>query len=203
MVEGGVLSLPVKLSRYASVATLLLKHWRAGEEAAESEGDQLAADLEKLGPTFVKLGQVLSTRPDLIPAPYVTALQRLQDRVRPFSFADVESIVQSELDVRLSKAFGMFESEPVAAASLGQVHRAALRDGRLVAVKVQRPGITARVGDDLDVLRQLAAFLDRHAGLDGRLSFREMMDEFGRAVVAELDYRREADHLRMFRQTLA
>jgi ubiquinone biosynthesis protein len=198
-----VLSLPAKLSRYASVATLLLKHWRAGEDVSAPEAESLAADLEKLGPTFVKLGQVLSTRPDLIPAPYVTALQRLQDRVQPFSFADVESIVQAELGVRLSKAFGMFEAEPLAAASLGQVHRAALRDGLMVAVKVQRPGIAARVADDLETLDQLAAFLDRHAGLDGRLSFSEIMAEFGRAILSELDYRREADHLRTFRQNLA
>src|SRR6185369_6586100 len=104
-----MLSLPAKLSRHASVATLLLKHWRAGDAASVDEAERLACDLEKLGPTFVKLGQVLSTRPDLIPPPYVTALQRLQDRAQPFAFAEVESIVQSELGVRMSKAFGLFE----------------------------------------------------------------------------------------------
>src|SRR4029079_8418399 len=129
-----------------------------------------------------------STRPDLIPAPYLPALQRLQDRVKPFSFGDVETIVQTELGVRISKAFGMFEAEPIAAASLGQVHRAALRDGRMVAVKVQRPGVEHRVADDLETLGELAAFLDKHAGVDGRVSFSEMMAEFGRAIVSELDY---------------
>jgi len=198
-----VLSLPAKLSRHASVATLLLKHWRAGENASSADAERLACDLEQLGPTFVKLGQLMSSRPDLIPPAYVTALQRLQDRVQPFSFADVESIVQSELGVRLSKAFGLFEAEPLAAASLGQVHRAALRDGRLVAVKVQRPGVEQRVSDDLETLGELAAFLDKHAGVDGRVSFSEMMAEFGRAIVSELDYRREADHLRTLKRHLA
>jgi ubiquinone biosynthesis protein len=198
-----MLSLPAKLSRHASVATLLLKHWRAGDAASVDEAERLACDLEKLGPTFVKLGQVLSTRPDLIPPPYVTALQRLQDRAQPFAFAEVESIVQSELGVRMSKAFGLFESAPLAAASLGQVHRAALRDGRLVAVKVQRPHIAERVSDDLETLGELATFLDRHAGLDRRFNFSEMIAEFGRATLAELDYRQEADHLRALKQNLA
>ena len=108
-------------------------------------GKQLAADLEKLGPTFVKLGQLLSTRADLLPLPYLEALARLQDKVEPFSFVEVEGIVSAELGVRLSKAFSEFEPEPIAAASLGQVHRAALRDGRPVAVKVQRPDIREQI----------------------------------------------------------
>jgi ubiquinone biosynthesis protein len=198
-----LLSLPARLSRHASVATLLLTHWHAGEHASDHDAERLADDLETLGPTFTKLGQVLSTRPDLLPAPYLIALQRLQDRVKPFSFADVESIVQSELGVRISKAFGLFEAEPIAAASLGQVHRAALRDGRLVAVKVQRPGVHERVTNDLETLGELAAFLDKHAGLDGRFNFTEMMAEFGRATLSELDYRREADHLKTLRKNLA
>jgi len=198
-----VLSLPAKLSRYASVASLLLKHRRAVEEPSVDDAEQLATDLEKLGPTFVKLGQLLSTRPDLLPEPYLKALSRLQDHVAPFSFADVERIVEAELGVRLSKAFGLFEAVPIAAASLGQVHRAALRDGRLVAVKVQRPDIEQRVAEDLETLGELAAFLDKHAGLQGHVSFTEMMAEFRTATLAELDYRNEAENLRTLGRHLA
>src|SRR5213075_462150 len=108
------------------------------------------SDLERLGPTFVKLGQILSARPDLMPARYLGALRRLHNRVEPFAYEDVERIVQGELGVRISKAFSRFDREPMAAASLGQVHRAALRDGRPVAVKVQRPNIREQVLKDME-----------------------------------------------------
>src|SRR6185503_20319026 len=180
---GMTLSLqPRHLARYRDLVWLLFRYGRSDlvararlEEVlsddlppADTDGaagpESFAADLERLGPTFIKLGQLLSTRPDLLPEPYLLALSRLQDHVEPFSFADVERIVEAELGVRLSKGFGLFESTPMAAASLGQVHRAALRDGRLVAVKVQRPDIDKRVAEDLETLGELADFLDNHGG---------------------------------------
>src|SRR5262245_6228092 len=114
--------------------------------------ESFVSDLERLGPTFVKLGQLLSTRADLLPEPYLRALSRLQDDVAPVPFREIEAVVQAELGVRISKAFRRFDPTPIAAASLGQVHRAVLRDGREVAVKVQRPGVRLQVADDLEVL---------------------------------------------------
>ena len=158
-------------------------------------GEALAADLEKLGPTFIKLGQVLSTRYDLLPTEYVDALARLQDDVAPFPFEEVERIVNSELGLRMSKAFAEFERTPIAAASLGQVHRARMRDGRDVAVKVQRPGIRETIGDDLDALEEIAEWLDTNTDFGRNRNLRQFLDEFRKSLLRELDYRREAQNL--------
>jgi predicted unusual protein kinase regulating ubiquinone biosynthesis (AarF/ABC1/UbiB family) len=204
-----VAALPEKLSRYAAVATLLLKYGRAGSVDETSTADvdsdkpeQLACDLEKLGPTFIKLGQVLSTRPDLLPPAYLEALTRLQDKVKPFPFTDVHRIVEEELGARLSKAFTMFEETPIAAASLGQVHRAALRDGRIVAVKVQRPDIAKTVATDLDALDEIAQFLSNRTDAGKRYDLVGMVGEFRMALEAELDYLREANNLRLIGKNL-
>lgn len=199
--------LPPKLSRYAAVAALLMKYGRANTttqiEESDDKPEALARDLEALGPTFVKLGQVLSTRPDLLPAAYVEALTRLQDDVKAFPFADVQRIVEEELGVRLSRAFSAFEETPVAAASLGQVHRAALRGGRVVAVKVQRPGIAEQVAIDLEALDEVAHFLDKHTDAGRRFDLVGMVAEFREAIVAELDYVREAGNLTLIAANLA
>ena len=154
--------------RYKDIARLLIKYGhselirKSGLENAVEKSDevamdpavplaeQLAADLERLGPTYVKIGQLLSTRADLLPVAFLEALSRLQDRLEPFPFEEVEDTVRAELGVRISKAFSEFDPEPLAAASLGQVHRAALRDGRSVAVKVQRPGVRQSMEEDLE-----------------------------------------------------
>ena len=201
------------LRRYKEIAALLWKYGRSDlvtqmgvEEAFDSDeptpaspGDappeQLAADLEAMGPTFVKLGQVLSSRPDLLPEPYLKALARLQDKVKPFPYAEVEAIVEAELGVRISKAFSRFEAEPIAAASLGQVHAAALRDGRRVVVKVQRPNITSQIADDFEVLSQIAEYLDAHTETGRRYRFLNVLEEFRLTIQQELNYEREAQNL--------
>jgi predicted unusual protein kinase regulating ubiquinone biosynthesis (AarF/ABC1/UbiB family) len=203
------------LKRYVEIGRLLVKYGRsdlvrdAGMEdiLREEGGDlpaaadhttvagELADDLERLGPTYIKLGQLLSTRADLLPAPYVEALARLQDDVAPFPYAEVERIVTTELGVRMSRAFMDFDPEPLAAASLGQVHRARLRDGTEVAVKVQRPGIREQIVTDLDALEDIAEFLDRHTEAGRRYGAADLLVEFRRTLLAELDYRTEAQNL--------
>lgn len=201
-----------QLRRTKEIARLLLRYGRSDVlEAAQrdplladfepppaearEEAEQLARDLEALGPTFIKLGQLLSTRGDLLPAPYLAALARLQDEVEPFPYADVERIVAEELGVRVSKAFADFDANPAASASLGQVHRATLRDGRQVAVKVQRPEIRARVLADLEALERLISFVDEHSERARRFRLTALLEEFRRTLLAELDYRREAQNL--------
>jgi predicted unusual protein kinase regulating ubiquinone biosynthesis (AarF/ABC1/UbiB family) len=176
-----------------------------GETAddASTPAKQLAGDLERLGPAYIKLGQLLSTRSDLLPPEYLEALARLQDRVEPFPFADVEQIVQQELGVRLSKGFASFTESPLAAASLGQVHRATLRDGREVAVKVQRPEAREQVAGDLAAFADVAEFLDRRTDAGRVASFAEIVEEFRRTILEELDYRREAQNLLTLRRNLA
>ena len=199
---------PAHLKRYKDIAGLLLKYGRRdlvdaagledGSDAAEAAGgkpEELADDLERLGPTYIKLGQLLSTRAELLPPAYIEALARLQDNVEPFPFEEVEQIVTEELGVRLSKGFGSFEEKPLAAASLGQVHRATLRDGRPVVVKVQRPGIRPVIVDDLEAMDEIAAMLDERTEMGRRYHFSAMVEEFRKGLLNELDYRKEARNL--------
>ncbi|HEX6748332.1 MAG TPA: AarF/ABC1/UbiB kinase family protein [Longimicrobium sp.] len=220
----GISLKPEHVKRYRDIAKLMLKYGRSDlvqtagledallqEDAAAAgqpapgapEASELADDLEKLGPTFIKLGQLLSTRPDLLPQPYIDALARLQDDVAPFSAEEAGTIVAEELGVRVSKAFADFEAEPMAAASLGQVHRAHLRDGRPVAVKVQRPGIRQQIAEDLDALDEIAQWMDRHTKTGRQYEFGRTLQEFRKTLVAELDYRREAANLSTLGENLA
>jgi ubiquinone biosynthesis protein len=166
-----------------------------GDAGGAGAAGDLADDLERLGPTFVKLGQLLSTRADLLPPPYLEALARLQDKVGAFSFGEVEKIVEAELGVRLSKAFAHFEAKPIASASLGQVHRARMRDGRDVVVKVQRPDIRQQMVEDFDALEEVAGFLDARTEIGRRYDFTPMVAVLRQSVLRELDYREEASNL--------
>ena len=210
---------PTHLKRYGEIARLLVKYGRgpliadlrrdlpsqrgaSDAEPGSGTPEELAADLERLGPTFIKLGQLLSSRADLVPPAYMEALARLQDQVEPFSAMQAEEIVAAELGVRIGKAFEEFDPAPIAAASLGQVHRAVLRGGRRVAVKVQRPGIRDQIVEDLEALREIAEFLDRHSPLGERYELDKTVETFGASLLAELDYRREAQNLVLLRKNL-
>ncbi|HUR44603.1 MAG TPA: AarF/UbiB family protein [Candidatus Saccharimonadales bacterium] len=173
-----------------------------GGSAGQTGPEELANDLEAMGPTYVKLGQILSGRPDLLPASYLKALSRLQDKVKPFSYEEVEEIVSTELGVRISKAFSDFNPRPIAAASLGQVHSAALRDGRLVVVKVQRPNIRKQISEDFEVLQEIAEFFDAHTEIGRKHRFVKILDEFRISIQQELNYEREAQNLIALGQNL-
>ena len=211
---------PERLKRYKDVAMLLIKYGRSDlispaglegsvlpdEIAAESEiapAEDLAKDLEKLGPTFIKLGQLLSTRADLLPGPYLEALERLQDQIEPFPYEEVERIVSGELGVRLSKAFADFDPSPLAAASLSQVHRAYMRDGRAVVVKIQRPDIRDLIVGDLEALGEIAHFLDDHTELGKRYEFDNMLVNLRKSLLRELDFTIEANNLHTIGENLA
>lgn len=208
------------VKRYKDIAMLLAKYGNSDllkdagldevngkkvrlSEEEKATADSLADDIEKLGPAFVKLGQLMSTRSDFLPAKYLEALSRLQDKCEPVPFAEIEKRVTTELGVRISKAFLEFESEPIAAASLGQIHRAVLRNGRRVAVKVQRPGIKEGILEDLQILKEIAEFYDAHTQSGEKYEFGVMLEEFRKSVLAELDYGEEAHNLETLNKNLA
>ena len=211
---------PRRLGRYRDLALILFKYGRSdllsragmeeilAEELPPSDPgaaapDELAHDLERLGPTFVKLGQILSTRADLLPDSYLTALARLQDEVAPVPFVDIEKTLREELGVRLSHAFKKLDRTPLAAASLAQVHRAVLRDGRTVAVKVQRPGIRLQAADDLEVLESVASMAERVSATAARYEVGRLVREFRATLLREVDYRIEAENLRALSRNLS
>ncbi len=200
------------LARNAQILRFLMKYRSAGVlsgfelepgmdgvDAVEAgKPDAFVDDLEALGPTFIKIGQALSTRPDMVPPAYLVALERMQDDVAPLPFEVIHDAVEDALGVRISKVFESFDETPLGSASLAQVHRATLRDGRKVAVKVQRPGIVEQIRDDLDTLARLAGGVDRVTDVGRRLRFADWVHEFRRTLLAELDYRIEAENLDRF-----
>jgi predicted unusual protein kinase regulating ubiquinone biosynthesis (AarF/ABC1/UbiB family) len=165
--------------------------------------EAFASALKEMGPTYVKFGQVLSTRPDIVPPEYIVALESLQDDLEPFSFADVERIVEEDLKVRISKAFESFESTPLAAASLGQVHRAVLRDGREVVVKVQRPNVRDQVKHDLEVFKEIATTIEQHSDVGRKMNLTGAIEQAHISLMNELNYEQEARNSEILRKNLA
>jgi ubiquinone biosynthesis protein len=166
-------------------------------------GQHLREMLDELGPTFVKFGQLLSTRPDVLPPDIIVELRGLQDDVRPFPFEQVEQVVEEDLGLTLDKLFLEFEERPVAAASIGQVHRATLPNGRSVAVKVQRPGAPRQIEADLALLYQAARIAKERVRALDFIDARQLVDEFARSIRHELDYRLEARNADTFHRNFA
>jgi len=173
------------------------------EPDVQARAEAFAQALQKMGPTYVKFGQILSTRPDIVPQEYIEALEKLQDDMPPFSFADVERTVEEELGVRISKAFSSFESTPLAAASLGQAHRAELRDGREVVVKVQRPDVSEQVHKDLEAFTDIARDLERHTDIGRKMNLVASIEQAKLAMYSELNYLQEARNTDTLRENLA
>lgn len=198
------------LGRYRDVAAVLVRHgfglvveelglsqllslpirlFREREEPdPKSVGERVRRVIEELGPTFIKIGQIASTRPDVIPAGVIKELEHLQDRVPSFSFAEVKTIIKEELGADIGEIFLEFEESPLAAASIGQVHRAVLLSGEEVAVKVQRPQISGVIQTDLEILLDLAALAEHRLSWAEQYKVTEMAGEFARSLRAELDY---------------
>jgi ubiquinone biosynthesis protein len=178
------------------------------ESGEDHSGSANAAEafrkrLVELGPAYIKLGQVLSTRPDLLPPAYIEQLEKLQDDVDPIPSNEVVDCIEEQLQARLSRLFASFDLEPLGTASLGQVHAAELRDGRPVVVKVQRPHIRNLLADDLEFFHELAQFLSDHTNAGERVDMIGIVQQLEQALNDELDYRIEARNAATFRRTLA
>ena len=199
----------------------MLKYWNsdlfrqttsaAMDEALQEEDDEhqfdqtpeeLVEDLKDMGPTYIKLGQLLSTRPDLLPDEYLQALANLQDNVSPVPFEEVKKIIEEELGTKISKAFNVFEEKPIASASIGQVHRAELNSGKPVAVKIQRPGIRKQFMQDLETLDELTQMAVKHLERAKTYAIDEVFAELRRILINELDYNKEAQNLKTLKDNL-
>jgi len=193
----GYLAVELGLGRYLPFNRGLLRH--RPREVPYTRADHLRLALEDLGPTFVKLGQILSTRPDLVPPDWSVELAKLQERVPPVSWDQVWLKLARELGRPPEEVFARLEPEPLAAASIGQVHRGVLHSGEVAAVKVQRPGVYLQVRLDLEVLRSLARLAQRRYAAYDPLG---LVEEFARTILDELDYTKERRNLERYAQYL-
>lgn len=179
-----------------------LDTWSAHDVPPDGNPDQFVTDLEALGPTFVKLGQMLSTRPDMVPPEFATALERMQEKVAPLPVDRIHRIIETELGASVGTLFASFDAQPLGCASIAQVHRATLRDGREVAVKVQKPEVAAQLRSDLEALRSFALAADHLTQIGRRVRLRDWLNEFSKTLMQELDYQAEAENLERFGQHL-
>lgn len=211
--------LPDQYDKYLRFFKFMMKYWNSdvfdyteekiSDSNAEVESEvfdhspeELAEDLKSMGPTYVKLGQLLSTRPDLLPPPFLEALATLQDDVEVVDYVEIEKIFKEELGVRISKAFASFEQKPLASASIGQVHRAVMHSGKTVAIKVQRPGIRKRFIEDLDALMSMSEKVENYSETARDYAVHSVIEELRYILLKELDYTLEAQNLATLKSNL-
>ena len=174
-----------------------------GHDDHDDHAEGLASAFEELGPCFIKLGQLLSTRPDVMPANYIDALSRLQSTVAPVPTDKIIRIVETELGAPISELFQSFSPEPLATASMAQVHKAVLRDGDEVVVKVQRPGVRQRIEIDIEILHEMARFATKYTSFGARYGMIQMVRELEHSLSQELDFRQEAENTRLIGRQIA
>ncbi len=209
-----------KLDNYAKFFAFILKYYNsdvvkstANTALGDSDGsedayefmqkpEELVEDLKKMGPTFVKLGQLLSTRPDLLPDNYLQALANLQDDVETISYIEVEKIFEEEIGVTINKAFADFDPVPLASASIGQVHKAVLHSGRSVAVKIQRPGVRKNFMADLETLQIMADMAVNYSKEAKKYALDDVVEELRFILLNELDYNKESQNLLILKENL-
>jgi len=193
----------LKIDQYLEIGLQMISRKKRDRVEKSTRAERIRMAFEELGPTYIKLGQILSTRPDLVTPDLISELAKLQDEVPPFPFNDARKIIENELGQPLEESFSAFEEKPLASASIGQVHRAELLDGDSVAVKVQRPGIKKTIEVDLEIMLHLATLAEKHVE---ELSFHrpvKIVEEFAKTLERELDYNIEASSMeRVARQFL-
>ncbi len=183
------------IDQYIEIGLQMISKKRREHVERSSRAERVRMAFEELGPTYIKLGQILSTRPDLVPVDFVNELAKLQDEVPPFEFEDAKRIVESELRQPIKALFETFEETPLASASIGQVHKARFRDGEDVAVKVQRPGIRRLIDVDLEIMLHLATLAERHIEEISLHQPVKIVEEFAKTLEKELDYTIEATNM--------
>ena len=188
----------LNIDQYIEVGLQMISRKRRDRVEKLTRSERARIAFEELGSTYIKLGQALSTRPDLIPADFIQELSKLQDHVPPYPFTEVQKIIEKEFNQPLEDLFGFFEETPIASASIGQVHRARLKNSEIVAVKVQRPGIKKLIEVDLEIMLHLATLMERHIEEMALLRPVKIVEEFARSIEKETDYVIEASNIERF-----
>lgn len=212
--------LPDNLEPYMRFMSFMLKYWNSSlleyatsqaldkeesetdSQSFEQSPEELMNDLKKMGSTYIKLGQLLSTRPDLLPTPYLKALSDLQDNVESINFNNIREIIEEELQADLYTIFRDFDKEPIACASIGQVHKAVLHSGEIIAVKVQRNDIEKQFIEDIKTLEKIIDIAVKHSKVTRKYAFKDILKELRQVLFKELNYNLEANNLITLHQNL-
>ena len=188
----------LKIDQFIDIGLQFLSSHRKERLEKLSRAEKIRLAVEELGPTYIKLGQLLSTRPDLVPMDLLEELAKLQDKVPSFSFLEVKTIIEHELGAAIDEKFEFINQTPIASASIGQVHQAKIIDGDLVAIKVRRPDIRSIIEVDLEIMLHLATLAEKNIAEIAFYSPVKIVEEFARTLEREIDYTLEANNLERF-----